>query len=116
MGRLKPLCSSAFCLQPPTARFRLCGTLCIVVRGAIILRGMRYTDKVVIVTGGSRGIGEGCARVFAEAGAVVVIASRDEGAGEALAAELNARGPEGKAHFVACDVTKYADLEHLVAE
>ncbi|HEX6625703.1 MAG TPA: SDR family oxidoreductase [Pyrinomonadaceae bacterium] len=70
----------------------------------------------MIVTGGSRGIGEGCARVFAEAGALVVIASRDESEGAALAAELNARGPGGAAHFVACDVTKAADLEHLVAE
>ena len=32
----------------------------------------RYTDKVVIVTGGSRGIGEGCVRTFSEAGANVV--------------------------------------------
>jgi NAD(P)-dependent dehydrogenase (short-subunit alcohol dehydrogenase family) len=33
---------------------------------------MLYADKVVIVTGGSKGIGEGCVRVFAEAGAKVV--------------------------------------------
>ena len=26
--------------------------------------GLRYKDKVTIVTGGSRGIGEGCVRVF----------------------------------------------------
>ena len=32
----------------------------------------RYTDKIVIVTGGSRGIGEGCVRTFSEAGAKVV--------------------------------------------
>ena len=33
---------------------------------------MDYQDKVVIVTGGSKGIGEGCVRVFVEAGAKVV--------------------------------------------
>lgn len=29
-------------------------------------QGLRYKDKVVIVTGGSKGIGEGCVRVFGE--------------------------------------------------
>ena len=50
-------------------------------------------DKVTIVTGGSKGIGEGCARVFVEAGAPVIICSRGKSAGEAVAEELNARGP-----------------------
>jgi NAD(P)-dependent dehydrogenase (short-subunit alcohol dehydrogenase family) len=76
---------------------------------------MRYTGKVVIVTGGSRGIGEGCSRVFTDAGATVIIASRDERAGVAIAAELSQRGP-GTARFVPCDVTKIEDIENLVAE
>jgi DNA helicase-2/ATP-dependent DNA helicase PcrA len=37
---------------------------------------MRYQDKVTIVTGGSRGIGEAIARAYASAGAKVVVASR----------------------------------------
>ena len=36
---------------------------------------MRFKDKVVIITGGSKGIGAGCARVFCQEGGVVVIAS-----------------------------------------
>lgn len=76
---------------------------------------MRYTDKVVIVTGGSRGIGEGCSRVFTAAGATVIIASREEKVGAALAAELSQRGP-GAAHFIMCDVTKIADIENLIAK
>ena len=65
---------------------------------------MRYENKVVIVTGGSKGIGEGCVRVFAEAGSTVVFCSRGRAAGEALALEVTAKGP-GAAHFIPADVS-----------
>ena len=74
---------------------------------------MRYAEKVVIVTGGSKGIGEGCVRVFAEAGAKVVFCARNAAAGEALAREVNAKGP-GEAHFLRGDVSKVDDLRALV--
>src|SRR6266568_1247618 len=74
---------------------------------------MRYADKVVIVTGGSKGIGEGCVRVFAEAGARVVFCARHAGAGEALAREVTAKGP-GEARFVPCDVSRVEDLRRLI--
>jgi NAD(P)-dependent dehydrogenase (short-subunit alcohol dehydrogenase family) len=73
---------------------------------------MRY-EGVTIVTGGSRGIGAGCVRVFAQAGAKVVFCAPKPGEGEALAAEVSARGP-GEAVFVPCDVTKEADRRALV--
>jgi NAD(P)-dependent dehydrogenase (short-subunit alcohol dehydrogenase family) len=76
---------------------------------------MRYADKVVIVTGGSKGIGEGCVRVFAEAGATVVFCSRGQSAGEALAREVTAKGP-GTAHFVACDVSNVDEVRHVIEE
>lgn len=48
--------------------------------------------KIVLVTGGSRGIGEMIARGFVDAGAVVYISSRKAEACDALAAELSATG------------------------
>ncbi len=75
---------------------------------------MRYADKTVIITGGSQGIGEGCARAFAAAGASVVVASPDRERGSRLAGELTSAGP-GRATFVACDVTRTDDRERLVA-
>jgi NAD(P)-dependent dehydrogenase (short-subunit alcohol dehydrogenase family) len=74
---------------------------------------MRYAEKAVIVTGGSKGIGEGCVRVFVEAGAKVVFCARNAAAGEALAREVTAKGP-GEAHFVRGDVSKVDDLRALV--
>jgi NAD(P)-dependent dehydrogenase (short-subunit alcohol dehydrogenase family) len=75
---------------------------------------MRYADKVTIVTGGSHGIGAGCVRVFVEAGATVVLCSRGEKEGQALAAEASAKGP-GRAEFVRCDVSKEAEVRALVS-
>jgi 3-oxoacyl-[acyl-carrier protein] reductase len=67
------------------------------------------TDRTVIVTGGSKGIGKGIARVFAGAGANVVLAARDAGAGEAAAQELGAT-------FVQADVSSAAGCERMAAE
>lgn len=70
---------------------------------------MRFSGRVVVVTGGSKGIGEGCCRVFCGEGAGVAILSRGREAGEALQRELNQAGP-GRARYFACDVS---DLEQL---
>jgi len=74
---------------------------------------MRYDGKVTIVTGGSKGIGEGCVRVFAAAGSKVVFCSRGADDGKALEAEVNATGV-GEAAFVKCDVTKPEDIQRLI--
>jgi NAD(P)-dependent dehydrogenase (short-subunit alcohol dehydrogenase family) len=76
---------------------------------------MGYEGKVVIVTGGSHGIGEGCVRAFVGAGSTVVFCSRGESEGRALESELNAKGP-GQASFVRCDVSREADVRELVDE
>jgi NAD(P)-dependent dehydrogenase (short-subunit alcohol dehydrogenase family) len=74
---------------------------------------VRYQDKVTIVTGGTRGIGEGCVRVFMEAGSKVVFCGRKQSEGDDLAAAVNKKGP-GEAAFFKADVSKTAEVEALV--
>jgi L-fucose dehydrogenase len=74
---------------------------------------MRFQNRVVVVTGGSKGIGAGCVRVFAAEGANVAILDIDARAGEALAAEMTAKGP-GAARFYACDVSDYAGFGRVI--
>jgi 3-oxoacyl-[acyl-carrier protein] reductase len=59
--------------------------------------------RSVIVTGGSKGIGKGIARVFAQAGARVLIAARDQAALQAAAVDLG-RNAEGGVETVVADV------------
>ncbi|HEX6039296.1 SDR family NAD(P)-dependent oxidoreductase [Longimicrobium sp.] len=71
---------------------------------------MRFTGTVLI-TGASAGIGEACARAFAQAGARLVLTARRRERLEALAAELaQAHGTE--AHLLALDVR---DREAMLA-
>jgi NAD(P)-dependent dehydrogenase (short-subunit alcohol dehydrogenase family) len=71
------------------------------------------SGKVVVITGGSRGIGRAIALECAKMGATVVVSSRKIDACEAVVAEIEAEG--GKASAVACNVGIKSDLEKLVA-
>jgi 3-oxoacyl-[acyl-carrier protein] reductase len=70
--------------------------------------------RSVLVTGGTKGIGKGIARVFARAGANVTVAGRDTATGQACAAELSALGG-GTVAFVAQDVATRAGCDAAVA-
>ncbi|MFD9699920.1 SDR family NAD(P)-dependent oxidoreductase [Lentzea sp. NPDC059081] len=70
----------------------------------------RLAGKVVLVTGGTSGIGEAVARRVVAEGVAVVVGARRAEAGRALVAELGER-----AVFVRADVTVEADAEALVA-
>ncbi|XP_011834788.1 PREDICTED: 17-beta-hydroxysteroid dehydrogenase 14 [Mandrillus leucophaeus] len=72
--------------------------------------GTRYAGKVVVVTGGGRGIGAGIVRAFVDSGAQVVICDKDESGGRALEQELPG------AVFILCDVTQEDDVKTLVSE
>lgn len=73
---------------------------------------MKLKDKVAIVTGSSKGIGEGIARVFSREGAKVVIVCRTEDAGKKMADELGAS--DGRAIFIKTDVTKSEEIQAMI--
>jgi 3-oxoacyl-[acyl-carrier protein] reductase len=68
--------------------------------------------RTVIVTGGSKGIGKGIARVFAREGANVLIAARDEATLVAAAEDL-AAGADGRIETVVADVARVEDCRRV---
>ena len=55
-----------------------------------VLQGRVLEGRVAIVTGAAHGIGAACARVYAQAGAQVVVADIDVAQGEATVAAISA--------------------------
>lgn len=70
------------------------------------------TGKIVLVTGGSRGMGRAMSQGFAVAGADVIITSRKLDACEAVAAEVQKMGR--RALPIACHIGKWNEIEQLV--
>jgi NAD(P)-dependent dehydrogenase (short-subunit alcohol dehydrogenase family) len=68
----------------------------------------RFTNKVVVITGGTSGIGLAAARQFIKEGATVVVTGRSSQSVSAAQEELGANGIA-----IAADVTKSADLDAL---
>ena len=75
---------------------------------------MDFTGKVALVTGSTTGIGEACARAFAEAGADVMVTGRNEERGASVLSALRDQG--ASAEFLACDVRDEGIGDRLVSE
>jgi NAD(P)-dependent dehydrogenase (short-subunit alcohol dehydrogenase family) len=79
----------------------------------------RYQERVVLITGGSSGIGKGTALTFLKAGARVVICCNNDEEGKGTEQELPRLaavdgGPVGDLKFFYCDVRESEDIRGLI--
>jgi len=72
----------------------------------------RLHGKICLVTGGGAGLGEATSRLFAEEGALVVVADVDQESAERVASEITARG--GQAIAIGADVSREDDVARMV--
>jgi NAD(P)-dependent dehydrogenase (short-subunit alcohol dehydrogenase family) len=85
------------------------------LKGALTMADMfDLKDRVALVTGASRGIGEAIARAYAERGARVIVSSRKQEACDEVAKEVVAAG--GDATALACHIGDMEALAGLFAE
>ncbi|HEY1720586.1 MAG TPA: SDR family oxidoreductase [Magnetospirillaceae bacterium] len=74
-----------------------------------------FANKIAVITGGTQGLGEATARLFAERGAAgIVICGRNATRGKAVATELTEGGT--RTFFVQADLGKIKDVRKVVAE
>lgn len=76
------------------------------------MRDGKLKDKVAWISGGTSGIGEATARLFAEEGAGVAIAGRNRVVGERIAREICQDG--GRAIYHCCDVSREEDVRDSI--
>ena len=72
---------------------------------------MRLKDKVIVISGGTKGVGRAFAEAAGREGAKVVIGGRDEKAGNEALDVIRTFGSEGV--FVYCDLLKVDDCKKL---
>lgn len=75
---------------------------------------MRFQDKVVVVTGGAKGIGRAVCRAFANEGAKVVIADNDDKAG--LENEGFIKAQNGDSIFIKTNISDESSIKNLFTE
>ncbi|NIO08489.1 MAG: glucose 1-dehydrogenase, partial [Deltaproteobacteria bacterium] len=76
---------------------------------------MRLDNRVAVVTGAGRNVGEGIARAFVEEGAQVGVVDIDEARAKAVVDSINGSRP-GSALALQCDVTSSAQVESMVSQ
>ncbi|MCE7003672.1 SDR family oxidoreductase [Kibdelosporangium philippinense] len=101
----------------PTRRSVLSGAaaaagLGVLARPAAADQAGRFTGKVVLITGGTSGIGEATARAFAAAGAKVAFCGRRTDRGREV--ERGIRATRGEATYIQADVRKPSSVQHFV--
>ena len=76
-------------------------------------RRFEFQDKVVLITGGSRGLGLVLARQLASRGARIAICARENAELERAAGDLGSRGAE--VFYSTCDMRQRSEVERLVS-
>lgn len=71
----------------------------------------RLRDKVIVISGGTKGVGRSFAEIAGREGAKVVIGGRDQKAGKEAVRNIHTFGSDGI--FVHCDLLKVGDCRHL---
>ncbi len=85
------------------------------MRAPDLATALDFSGEVVLITGGSRGIGAGIAQRFAQAGASVVVTYVQAAqAAEEVVRQIQAAG--GRAAAMQADVTQATDVERLIAQ
>jgi L-fucose dehydrogenase len=75
---------------------------------------LQLRDKVVLITGGAKGIGAATARAFAQEGAIPVVIDRDAEAGQNLHAELRRDG--ARASVICADLTSAENCSQAIMQ
>lgn len=76
----------------------------------------RLKEKIVVITGGTSGIGKAIAKRFAIEGATVLLIGTNEEKGQRAIEEINSETTKDSASFFACDVSNFSTVQDTFTE